>query len=104
MSVDVLKQEFIPKYLAAGEQKFYRFLLIYAINKLIAIERNVYKGEVPNLEFLGYHDRFIILYRREGEEVYLRVARLFRKAAHKIYRVMLKKKMTETNPKFLNLV
>ena len=104
MSVDVLKQTFIPKYLATGEQKFYRFLLIYALNKLIAIERGVYTGEVPNVEFLNYHDRFIILYRREGEEVYLQVARIFRKAAHKIYRVMLKKKMTEINPKFLNLV
>jgi len=104
MSVDILKQEFIPKYLASGEQKFYRFLLVYALNKLIAIEKEVYKGEIPNLEFLEYHDRFIILYRREGDEVYLQVARLFRKAAHKIYRIMLKKKMTEVNLKFLNLV
>jgi hypothetical protein len=104
MSVDVLKQEFVPKYLAAGEQKFYRFLLVYALNKLIAIEKEVYKGESPNLEFLEYYDRFIILYRREGDEVYLQVARLFRKAAHRIYRIMLKKKMTEVNLKFLNLV
>jgi len=104
MGVDVLKEEFVPKYLAAGEQKFYRFLLIYALNKLIAIEQGVYKGEIPNLEFLGYHDRFIILYRREGDDVYLQVARIFRKAAHKIYRIMLKKRMTEINPKFLNLV
>lgn len=104
MGVDVLKQEFVPKYLAAGEQKFYRFLLMYALNKLIAIEKGVYKGEIPNLEFLNYNDRFIILYRREGEEVYLQVAKIFRKAAHKIYRIMLKKKMTDINPKFLNLV
>lgn len=104
MGVDVLKQEFVPKYLANGDQKFYRFLLLYAVNKLIAIEKDVYKGEVPNLEFLNYYDRFIILYRREGDEVYLQVARVFRKAAHKIYRIMLKKKMTEPNPKFLNLV
>jgi len=104
MRVDVLKQEFIPKYLAAGEQKFYRFLLFYALNKLIAIEKGAYKGEVPNLEFLNYYDRFIVLYRREGEEVYLQIARILRKAAHKIYRIMLKKNMTETNPKFLNSV
>lgn len=104
MSVDVLKQTFVPKYLATGEEKFYRFLLLYALNKLIAIEAGTYDGQAPNLEFLDYHDRFIILYRREGEDVYLRVARVFRKAAHKIYRVMLKKKMTQINPKFLNLV
>ena len=104
MSVDVLKQEFVPKYLAEGELKFYRFLLLYALNKLVAIEKGSYKGEAPNLEFLEYYDRFIILYRREGDEIYLQISRLLRKAAHKIYRVMLKKKMTEINPKFLNLV
>lgn len=104
MSVDVLKQEFVPKYLAEGESKFYRFLLLYALNKLIAIEKGIYKGETPNLEFLDYYDRFIILYRREGDEVYLKVAHILRKAGHKIYRVMLKKKMTEVNLKFLNLV
>jgi hypothetical protein len=104
MSVDVLKETFIPKYLATGEEKFYRFLLLYALNKLIAIEKGVYNGEIPNLEFLDYYNRFIILYRRENEEVYLQVARIFRKAGHKIYRIMLKKNMTEINPKFLNLV
>lgn len=104
MSIDMLKQEFVPKYLADGESKFYRFLLLYALNKLVAIEKDIYKGETPNLEFLAYYDRFVIWYRREGDEVYLKVARVLRKAAHKIYRVMLKKKMTEINPKFLNLV
>jgi hypothetical protein len=104
MSADVLKTEFVPKYLATGEQKFYRFLLVYALNKLVLIDKGIYKGTTPDLEFLDYHDRFIILYRREGDEVYLQVARLFRKAAHKIYRLMLKKQMTPPNAKFLNLV
>lgn len=104
MSTDGLKQEFVPKYLAGGEQKFYRFLLLLALNKLILIEKGIYKGITPDLEFLDCHDRFIILYRREGEEVYLKIARIFRRAAHKIYRTMLKKDMTAINAKFLNLV
>jgi hypothetical protein len=104
MSADILKQEFVPKYLAAGEQRFYRFLLVYALNKLVLMEQKVYKGAPPHLEFLDYHDRFIILYRREGEGVYLQVAKLFRKAAHRIYRIMLKKNMTVLDIKFLNLV
>jgi hypothetical protein len=104
MSADLFKKEFVYRYLAAGEQRFYRFLLAYAVNKLVLLEKGTYKGPAPNLEFLEYHDRFIILYRREGEEVYLQVARLFRKAAHKIYRTMLKKNMTPPNAKFLNLV
>ncbi len=104
MSTDVLKKAFIPKYLAAGEQKFYRLLLLYALNKLVFISKEGNTGITPDLAFLDYHDRFIILYRREGEEVYLRVAKLFRRAAHKVYRIMLKKNMTSVNEKFLNLV
>lgn len=104
MSVEALKNNFVPKYLATGEQKFYRFLILYALNKLIYIEKGSFKGKPPELEFLDYYEQFIILYRREGEEVYLELARVFRKAAHKVYRVMLKKNMTEKNTKFLNLV
>lgn len=104
MNADTLKKEFVPRYIAAGDSKFYKFLLVYAVNKLMAIEKDIYKGITPNLELLEYHDQFIILYRREGEESYLQVAKLFRKAAHKIYRIMLKKNMTSRNDKFLNLV
>jgi DUF1680 family protein len=108
MSVDALKKNFVPKYLATGEQKFYRFLLLYALNKLIFLEKGTFKdsfkGKSPELEFLDYYEQFIILYRREGEEVYLDLARVFRRAGHKVYRVMLKKKMTDRNLKFLNLV
>jgi hypothetical protein len=104
MSVEAIKKEFVPKYLAAGEPKFYRLLLLYALNKLIHIEKGSFKGKSPELEFLDVYDQFIILYRREGEEVYLDLARVFRKAAHKVYRVMIKKKMTEKNERFLNLV
>src|SRR5260221_8469937 len=104
MSVEALKQTFVPKYLATGERKFYRFLLLYALNKLICIEKGSFKGKSPELEFLDIYEQFIILYRREGEDVYLGLARVFRRSAHKVYRVMLKKNMTERNAKFLNLV
>lgn len=107
MSVEALKKEFVPKYLAAGEEKFYRFLLLYALNKLIyigKINKDSFKGKSPETEFLDYYDQFIILYRREGEEVYLDLARVFRRAGHKVYRVMLKKKMVDKNNRFLNLV
>jgi hypothetical protein len=104
METDALKNEFVPKYLSSGNQKFYRFLIVYALNKLIAIEKKTYTGAPPDLELLDYSDKFIILYRREGDETYLKLARCFRKAAHKIYRIMLKKNMTTRNSKFLNLV
>jgi hypothetical protein len=104
MSVEALKKEFVPKYQAIGEIKFYRFLLFYAMNKLIYIENGTYKGTSPELEFMNYYDRFIILYRREGEDIYLDLGRVFRRASHKIYRALLKKNMIEKNTKFLNLV
>lgn len=104
MNADVIKKEFVPKYLANGEQKFYRFLLFYSLNKLILLDKGNYKGILPNLELIDYHDQFIILYRREGDETYLELARLFRKVAHKIYRIMLKKNMTTSSVRFLNLV
>lgn len=104
MSADVLKQEFLPRYLAAGDHKFYGFLLTHAIKKLVLMDKGTYKGCSPDLEYLDYYDRFLVLYRREGDEAYLQIAKILRRAAHKIYRVMLKKNMTPTNAKFLNLV
>ncbi len=104
MSVEGLKQQFVPKYLTDGKEKFYRFLLLCQINKLVLISKGDYRGISPEIEYLEYYDRFIILYRREGEEGYLDMARLFRRAAHRIYRIMLKKNMTTRNPKFLNSV
>jgi hypothetical protein len=104
MSTDTLKQEYLPKYSTDGEQKFYRYLLVSALNKLVLIDTGIYKGITPELEFLDYHAQFMILYRREGDEIYLQIARLLRKAAHKIYRVMLKKNMTNLNINFLNSV
>ena len=102
--VDILKVQFVAKYNEMGPYKFYRYLIVYALNKLILIEKDAYKGVLPNLEFIEYHDKFIILYRRAGDETYLELAKLFRKVAHKIYRIMLKKNMTPPSKKFLTLV
>ena len=104
MNAEALKKEFAPKYLAGGKLKFYRFFLIYALNKLVCIEKGTFKGMSPELEFMECYTQSLILYRREGEEIYLDLSRVFRKVAHKVYRVLLKKKMIEKNSKFLNLV
>jgi hypothetical protein len=104
MSADTLKSGFLPKFLAAGEPKFYRFLILYAMNKLIHIEKGNYKGKSPELEFIDYYDQFLILYRREGEIVYLDLARIFRRAGNKMYRCLLKKEMIEKNDRFLNII
>jgi len=104
MNLKHLKEDFVKKYISLGEEKFYKFLLLYALNKIILIEKEELSGVFPNVEFLNIHDKFIILYRREGDEVFLKIAKIFRKAAHKIYRVMLKKNIIVFDERFLNLV
>jgi hypothetical protein len=53
---------------------------------------------------MEYYERFMILFRKEGKEVYLHIGKCFRKASHRIYRLMLRQKLTDRNTKFLNLV
>ena len=103
MSADAIKQEYITKY-QIDKDKFYRNLLVCALNKLILIKKHSYRGVTPEIEYLNQHDQFIILYRRCGDEALLEIAGTFRRAAHKIYRIMLKKNMTVRNTKFLNSV
>lgn len=104
MNLKQLKEDFVKKYISLGSEKFYKFLILYALNKIILIEKEEFNGAFPNIEFLNIYDKFIILYRREGDKIYLNIAKIFRKAAHKIYRVMLKKNITSQNDRFLNLV
>lgn len=105
MSADDLKQKFMKPYLSYGKDKFYRFILFSQLNKLVLITNGTYKGASPDLECLDNYDQFLILFRREGDISYLDVAKLFRKAAHKIHRIMLKQKMIiDNNNKFLKLV
>jgi hypothetical protein len=103
MSTELLKKEFVPKYTAGDESKFYRFLLSYATKKL-QLSQTITLKMTPEVELLEYYNQFLFLYRREGDEDYLKMARLFRKASHKIYRVMLKHGLTSYNINFLNAV
>lgn len=105
-SNNAFKTEYLDKYYAVGEQKFYRFLLCTAISKILKIKSGEYKGNqsTPDVELLEYAERFLILYRRDGEEIYLSVSKTLRRAAHRIYRLLLKKDMVVKNSKFLNLV
>lgn len=104
MNADFIKQEFLSKYLSMGPDKFYRSLLGYSIKKIVAAKQEKKEHLTINLELLDYYDQLIILYRREGDVNYLELAKLFRKAAHKIYRFLLKENLTNKNNKFLNLV
>ena len=94
------KKIFVDKFSNAGSDGFYKFLIFFAIQKIT--ENN--EKSFPQLDLMDYYDKFLHLYRRENNSVYLDIARQFRKAAHKIYRIMLKKKLATKNNRFLNLV
>jgi hypothetical protein len=100
----LLKNTYLPQYLAGGKQRFYRSLLTYGLSKMILMQGEKFRGIAPDVELLEYHDIFLFLYRREGDQAFLDMSKIFRKAAHKLHRVMLKKEMTYRNPVFLNLV
>jgi hypothetical protein len=94
------KKIFIDKYSSLGEEKFYKFLLKYAMDK-ITTNNN---GISPELELIDYYEKFVDVYRQENLDIYLCIAKLFRRAAHRIYYVLLDINPSVKNDKFLNLV
>jgi len=95
---------FIEKFKSIGNDRFYSFLLTYAINKLIKIKANNFEGISPEIEFLEYAERFLQLYRRENNAIHLDLSRTFRRAGHKIYRLMRKQNLINKNSRFLQAV
>ncbi len=102
MDNETLKKEFVPKYIEKGDADFYKLLITYSLNKMSLKDSKNFIS--PEIELLDYHNAFMTLYRREGNEDFLKIAKSFRKAAHKIYRVLLKNSIINKNNKFLNLV
>lgn len=90
---------FLNKFKSVGEDKFYKFLISYGMNKIAENKKNN-----PAVELLDFHDNYVKLYRRENDSNCLELARIFRKASHKIYRIMIKKNLIEKNNKFLNVI
>lgn len=102
MQQDNIKKLFITKYAAIGEEKFYKFLISYALGKIVeSSDQNKFN---PALELIDYYEMFLKLYRREGEEIHLELAKQFRRAGHRVYRIMRNKNMMDKSSKFLNLV
>lgn len=100
-----IKRDLTIKYQSVGRDKFYRYLLSSAIFKMVAyLEHPEKLDRMPDIELLELYERFLTYYRREGDEVHLEIANLCRRAAHKVYRALLRQKLVEKNLKFLNLV
>ena len=104
MKSNALKHDWISKYRTVGHDRFFKFLLSYGNDRLLKIQENSSSGISPEIEFIEYAEHFLVLFRRTGEMDYFTLAAIFRRAAHKIYRVGLKQKITKPNKKFSQLV
>jgi hypothetical protein len=115
------KKRFIENFESMGAERFYGSLLRYAVQRLSddLAQREMdeaarkegkvtsdtpYKSSRPEIALLEHYNAFLTYYRREKIEVYREIASIFRRAANKIYRLMLKQNLINRNSKFLNLV
>lgn len=101
MLPEELKQLLYEEYGRIGEEKFYQFLIAYANNRIM---RGELQSPTPDMELLILYEKFISLYREEDNTIYLDIAKVCRKAAHKIYRTLLSNNLINSNSKFLTLV
>jgi hypothetical protein len=102
MLSDDTKKLFLNKYNSFGEEKFYKFLINYSINRIV--EDNIHKGQSPEIELMDYYDKFLALFRKEHNRAFLEIAKLFRKAAHKTYKILLAQGKIKISDRFLNVI
>ena len=68
------------------------------------IKRFAHGVKSPEIELLDMAEAFFMAHRRgEGEEFFT-IGRALRRAAHTVYRTLLKQKTSTVNPRFLNVV
>lgn len=81
-----------------GSEGLYRHLIGVGVLKSIS-------GNNSDFEMLNKSNSFFSLFRRTGEEVYFELGKVFRRAAHTLYRQLLKiNKDKRKSDKFLNVV
>lgn len=80
-----------------GEEGFYKHAIATGI-KLSGKIKN------PEDDMLQVADAFLLLHRQTGENLYLNFSRIFRRAAHSLYRIFNKKDDKQINKKFLQAV
>jgi len=100
------KSFFYDKYNKMGDYNFYNYLVTYCNGKISLIEESKYSDIYPHIEMMKYHDMAIKLFRVENykDNILIKLAKIFRKVAHKVYRLMLKKQLIEKNYLFLTEV
>jgi hypothetical protein len=115
------KKRFISNYESMGGDRFYGSLIRYSVQRLAddKAQRELeelnrkdgkttsdiaHKPSRPEIVLMEHSAQFLTYYRREKLEVYREISAHFRRAANKIYRLMLKQHLIGRNSKFLNLV
>jgi hypothetical protein len=93
--------DILEAYSSIGEQRFYRLLLSNGIKQLASMPSEL---PHPELQYLDMSDKLLILFRREKQPIYLDLSRIFRRAAHKLYKVSKQIGLSATNKRFLQLV
>lgn len=100
------QQKFRKKFETVGPEEFYTLLCDYAKAKIEEIEKNSSLEEniSPEAELLNLSNQFWQIYKREEKNIYKEISYVFKRAANKTYRMLLRKKMIKKSNKFLNLV
>jgi len=93
--------DILEAYNFVGASKFYRLLLSNGIKQLVEYEEGMIK---PELQYLDIADRLLTSFRQEKQSIYLELSKLFRQAAHKIYRIANQVGISPANKRFLQLV
>lgn len=95
----------VKEFLTNGESKLYNSLLSQSVKQIILLMNEDKKNKIyPDKMLLTMSNKFLKQYRISGDESYLKISKILRRAAHKIYRVLLKKHLVAKNNDFLNLV
>jgi len=96
---DEICQDYVSMLKKYGEEGLYRRSIGAGFLRLTKIES-------PDLEILDYSDAFFALYRRTGEEEYFSIGKVLRRAAHAIYRELMRqnKEKKPNFQRFLNVV
>lgn len=81
-----------------GEEGLYRRAVGSGIMRYASNIKN------PELELLDISDAFFIANRRDEDQALFTIGKILRRAAHTLYRKLLKEKQGEVNFRFLNVV
>ena len=93
-----LANEYIDLLSKIGEEGLYQ-------RTLGVVNQPELKVENPDIEILDFSEAFVSKYRSTGQEEFLTIGKILRRAAHKIYRTLLEKDKTKKpSPRFLTLI